>query len=203
MDNSGARRIIPIILILIVIAVAIAAVVSIGQNIFGGNTTEEVNQGQRSLLDTSESRTVRMTVRGPIIANEQFTTYSITVKPGSRNMTTYLGYLSKQVETVERDNNIPAYEQLVYALDRSKMMDASEPEGEKNDTRGICATGRMFTFETLNNSTVIKSLWTTTCNDSRGTLSTNFVPLQNLFLRQIPTSSELINRVTAAAQKAK
>lgn len=205
MDNGGARRIIPIILVLIVIAVAIAAVVSIGQNIFGGgDSAEEVNQGQRSLLDTSESRAVRMTVRGPIVANEQFATFTITVKPNSRNMTTYLGYLSQQLETVNKDNNIPAYEQLVYALDRNNMMDASVPEdSNRNDTRGICPTGRMFTFETLNNNTVIKSLWTTTCNDARGTLNTAYAPLQNLFLRQIPTSNEMINRMTVAAQKAK
>lgn len=205
MDNSGARRIVPIILVLVVIAVAIAAVVSIGQNIFGGgDSAEEVNQGQKSLLDTSETRSVRMTVRGPIVANEQFVTYTITVKPNSRNMTTYLGYLSQQVEKVDRENNIPAYEQLVYALDRGKMMDASVPEdSNRNDTRGICPTGRMFTFETLNNTTVIKALWTTTCNDARGTLNTPYAPLQNLFLRQIPTSSELINRVTVAAQNAK
>lgn len=187
MDDGGARRIIPIVFILVIIAVAIAAIVSIGQAIFGGEgQPEEVNQGKRSLVNTDEDRGVRMTVRGPLSGDEKYYSYSITIKPDSRNLTTYNGYLNRQLETQDLGNNIPAYEQFVYSLDRAGMMDAKEFSGDENDIRGVCATGRIITFETLRGASVIKSLWTSTCSNSRGSLKTEYIRLQNLFKAQMP-----------------
>lgn len=187
MDDGGARRIIPVVFILVIIAVAIAAIVSIGQTIFGGEgQPEEVNQGKRSLVNTDEDRAVRMVVRGPIVGDEKYYSYSITVKPASRNLTTYNGYLNRQLEVQDLGNNIPAYEQFVYALDRAGMMDAKEFSGDENDVRGLCATGRVITFETLRGTSVIKSLWTSTCNNGSGSLKTEYIRLQNLFKAQMP-----------------
>lgn len=196
MNEGGARRVIPIILILVVIAVAIAAIVSIGQNIFGGGAQpEEVNQGKRSLVSTSEDRSIRMTVRGPIVADENYFSYTITAKSTGRTMTTYNGYLNRQLETKELQNNIPAYEQLVYALDRAGMMDAPELSGDANDTRGLCATGRIIKFETLRGNNVIKSLWTSTCRDNPGSLKVEHARLQNLFKAQIPDYIKLLSKI--------
>lgn len=196
MDNGGARRIIPIIFILVIIAVAIAAIVSVGQSIFGsGDQPEEVNQGKRSLVNTGEDRAVRMTVRGPIKADENYYSYTITVKPASRVLSTHNGYLNRQLEVKELTNNIPAYEQFVYALDRAKMMDAPEMSGDANDTRGLCASGRLITFETLRGTSVIKSLWTTTCRDNSGSLKTEYIRLQNLFKEQIPDYIKLLGKL--------
>lgn len=196
MDNSGARRVIPIILVLIVIAVVIAVLVSVGQNIFGGGgPTEEVNQGKRSLLNTDEDRSVRMIVRGRIVADENHYSYTITVKPTARNMTTNNGYLNRVVATEDLTNNIPAYEQFVGALDRAGMMNAPELTGEANNTVGICPAGRLVTFETLRGTTVIKSLWTTSCQQGSGSLKTEYIGLVNLFNAQIPDSATMISQI--------
>jgi hypothetical protein len=197
MDNSGARRVIPIILVLIVIAVVIAVLVSVGQNIFGGGggTTEEVNQGKRSLLNTSEDRSVRMIVRGRIVADENYYSYTITVKPTGRTMTTNNGYLNRVVATEDLTNNIPAYEQFVGALDRAGMMNAPELTGEANNTVGICPAGRMATFETLRGTTVVKSLWRTSCPNATGSLKTEYIGLVNLFNAQIPDSATMISQI--------
>lgn len=194
MDNSGARRVIPIVFILIVIAVAIAAMVSVGQSMFGGDQPEEVNQGKRSLVNTSEDRSVRMIVRGPILADENYYSYTVTVKAASRTMTTYNGYLNRQIETKELPNSLPSYEQFVYALDRAKMMDAKEFSGDEDDIRGLCATGKLVKFETLRGTSVIKSLWTTTCRNAQGSLRTEYIALQNLFRTQIPDYSKMITK---------
>lgn len=187
---------IPIILVLIVIAIAIAAIVSVGQNIFGGGgETPEVNQGKRSLLNTAEDRSVRMTVRGPITADENYVSYTITVKPTSRTLTTYSGYLNRQLETKELTNNIPSYEQFVHALDRAGMMNAQELSGDSNDIRGLCATGRIIKFETLRGTSVIKSLWTSTCKDMPGSLKVEYIRLQNLFKGQIPDYLKLLSKL--------
>lgn len=196
MDNGGARRVIPIILILVVIAIAIAAVVSIGQNIFsGGAQPEAVNQGKVSLVNTGEDRSVRMTVRGPIVADESFNSYTITIKSTTRTLTTYSGYLDRQVETKQLTNNIPAYEQFVYALNRATMMDGIELTGSANDTRGICAAGRVYEFETLRGNNTIKSLWTSSCKAYPGSLKASSAQLENLFKIQIPDYGKMLNKV--------
>ncbi len=197
MNNGGARRVIPVVLVLIVIAVAIAALVSVGQSIFNGGSsnTPAVNQGKVSLIDTAEDRSVRMTIRGQIKADETFNSYVVTASATSRTMTTYSGYLDRQIETKQLVNNIPAYEQFVYALNRYGMMDANELTGDANDTRGVCAGGHLYQFDTLRGSNVIKSLWTTDCKANLGSLRVSSALLQNLFLQQIPDYSKMLNKI--------
>lgn len=191
MQRNGAQRILPVAIILIVIAIAIAALVSIGRAIFGGGDTP-INEGKQSLINTSDNRSVRMIVRGPIVAEEDFRTYQITVSNDNRTMVAYQGYLETPLQTVDLDNNNPAYEEFVYALDRANMMTAEAFKGESDDIRGICSNGRLYQFDTLNGGTVVKRLWTTSCKNVRGSLKTNVTVLRNLFNRQIPGSSELI-----------
>ena len=195
MNNSGAQRVVPIILVIIVIVIAVAALLSVGRSIFGGETEPVVNTGKESLLNTSLDRSVRMTVRGPIVGDNVFHTYTITATPTTRNLTTYQGYLQSQLETTDLANNSKAYEQFVYALDRADMMEGDELEGDADDMRGVCATGKLYRYEVLQGSNVVKSLWTTTCSKSKGSLRAVNQSLVRLFNVQIPDSAKLTNKV--------
>lgn len=195
MNEGGARRVIPIVLVLIVIAVIIAAVVSFAQSIFNSKPEVQINQGKQSLINTSSDRSVRMTVRGPIVADETFNSYTITATPTSRTLTTFNGYLDRQVETKQFLNNIPAYEQFVYALDHALMMDGEELKGEADDIRGICASGRVYEFEVRRGNTTIKSLWTSTCRGSKGSLKANQAQLESLFKAQIPDHQKMLAKI--------
>ncbi len=113
MERSGLSRVIPIIIVIIVIALAIWAMVSLGRAMFGGDssttsTTEPVNNGKAALTQTTADRSVRMTVRGPIVASENFNSYTITVTPSSRTMTTYVGYVGQQINTEQLSNDTQA-----------------------------------------------------------------------------------------------
>ena len=195
MNNSGAQRAVPIILIILVIIIAIAALVSVGRSIFGGDSQPVVNSGRESLLNTALDRSVRMTVRGPIVGDNVFHSYTITVSPTSRNLTTYQGYLLTQLETDQQTNNSKAYQQFVYALDRAAMMEGTEPEGDANDTRGICATGTLYRYETLQGTNVVKELWTTSCGRSKGSLRAVNQSLVRLFKAQIPDNNKLLTNI--------
>lgn len=195
MNSSGAQRIVPIILVIIVIIVAVAALISVGRSIFGGTDAPDANTGEQALLNTSIDRSVQMRVRGPIVGNERFFTYTVTVSPTARNLTTYEGYLLNQLATLDLPNNSKAYEQFVYALDRANMMKGTELEGEANDTRGICATGKMYEYEVLQGNNVIQSLWTTTCSRSKGSLDAVNNALSRLFDVQMPGSERLTDAV--------
>lgn len=202
MNRSGLSRIIPIILVIGVIGLAIWALVSVGRMIFGSNnggngsqTTQQVNVGKQALTKTTADRSVRMTVRGPIVADENFHSYSVTISPDARNMTTYVGYMAQQVDTQQLTNNIPAYEQFVYALQRANFMEGTPLSGDANDTRGICATGSLYEFEVLQGSNSIQKLWTSTCEGSQGSLKASLSQITNLFRAQIPGFSQLISKI--------
>lgn len=197
MNSSGVQRIIPIVLVLVVIAIAVAALFSLGRSIFGGSGEPEmvVNTGQESLVNTSIDRSVRLTVRGPIVADENFHSYRITASSTQRNITTYNGYLENQVETKDFANNMQAYEEFVYALDRMELMKGRPLEGEANDTRGVCPTGRVYEYEVMQASNVVKKLWTTTCRGVKGSLDANNQQILRLFQVQIPEYTTYTRKV--------
>jgi hypothetical protein len=198
MYKSSSSRVVPIVLILIVVAIAIAVLVSVGRAIFGGNSgqdTSKVDLGSESLLNTAVDRSTRMTVRGPLVADERFRSYQIAIDSSSRRLTTYSGYLDQTIESIQLGNNTRAYEELVYALSRANLMKGTELEGDKDDTRGICATGQVYEFEVLQGNSVIKRLWTSTCEGSPGSLEASVTQVQKLFTDQIPDAQTTLANI--------
>lgn len=200
MDRSGIRRIVPILLVLIIVGLVIAALVSIGRTFFGGggaspSPTPQVNVGKQALTSTLADRSVRMSVRGPLVADENFHSYTVTVAPDSRNLTTYQGYSGQAIDTSQLANTPVSYEQFVHALDRARLMDGTPLTGDANDTRGICATGMLYQFEVLQGSNVVQSLWTSTCAGSPGSLKANLPQVQRLFTAQIPDAVKLTSKI--------
>ncbi len=200
MNRSGLQRLVPIILVLIVIALAIAALVSLGRTFFGGDDSSSpsptpVNTGKQALTSTQADRSVRMTVRGPIVADENFHSYTITASPDARNMTTYTGYTDKEVDNEQLQNTHKAYEQFVYALSRANLMEGTPLSGADNDTRGICATGYLYEFEVLQGDNSVQKLWTSTCTGSPGSLKANLQQVTSLFRSQIPDYSKLLSKI--------
>lgn len=191
MNRGGFSRFIPVILFIAVVVLIIAAFISIGRSIFGGSDPV-TDPGRTSLLNTGNDRSVRMTVRGPIVAEEEHRSYRITVSSSERIFATYRGYLERPIDTQELDNNSRAYEEFVYALDRYGMMNGNEGEGDAIDLRGRCARGSLYEFEVINAGGVVKRLWTTTCRGEDGNLDGEFKLIRNLFREQIPDSNSAI-----------
>ncbi len=204
-SQNSFSRFIPILLVIVITIVAVAAVIAIGQSLFGGGDKQsddisQVDIGRESLLSSDVSRSVSLTVRGPIVADESFRSYKITVSPSSRVMTTYEGYLEKEIDSKKLDNNTKAYEELVYALDKRKMMEGTELTPEQNDLRGICATGKVYMFETLMNDQVVKSLWTSDCSGSKGSALASVDEIMDMFIKQIPDGNKMASSVGLGVQ---
>jgi hypothetical protein len=197
MQRSGTR-LFPLFLVLIIVIVVIVAIVSIGRAIFfsGSQTTTtdaDTNTGRTELLTTTADHSVRMTVRGPIVADEKFKSYQITISQSARTMVVYRGYLDEEERTKQLDNNRAAYEQFVYALDKANMMKGTMPEDDaENDLRGVCATGHLYEYSVLVADEPVKHLWTSTCDGSKGSLEASVNQLNDLFLVQIPGSEDLV-----------
>ena len=204
--RNSVSRFVPIVLVIIITIVAVAAVITIGRALMGGgnesnNRKQTTSETESDLLSTSLGRGVRLTVRGPIVANEKFRTYQVTVKPDSRSLITYEGYLEKQLGAKNLDNNIKAYEEFVYALDKRKMMDSRKLKDEQNDLRGICAKGKVYVFETLKNGQTVSSVWTSDCGGSKGSAVANVNEVTDLFLKQIPGGRKTVGEIGLVQQE--
>lgn len=196
MQRGKFTRIIPITLVVIITIIAVAAIVSLGRAIFnGGDSRPKEEIVREALLITSPDRSVAMTVRGPIVADENFRSYRIAISPDQRTLTTYEGYLETVVDSKSLGNNTRAYDEFVHALDRADAMKGVEFEGDKDDTRGICATGNVVEFNIMQNNETVKRLWTSTCSGSKGSLDASLTQLRALFTEQIPDSKVLLRTV--------
>jgi len=200
MYKGSSSRILPIIIILIVIAIAVAALISVGRTLFfSGSSMDTENPStdtkQSVLLDTSSGHSVRMIARGPIVADEDFESYQLTISPASRDLNLYTGYLDQVKNSASFSNNTKAYKEFVYALDRNNLVKGEQFEGEKDNVSGVCASGYVYEFEVISGQTVEKHLWTSSCNNAAGSLEGNFSQIKNLFLQQIPDKNTTLNSI--------
>lgn len=201
MYRGSRPKIFPVIIIIIIVALIIAALVTAGRMLFSGGDTNKNNQQQQAvetfqgaLLTTDGSHSVRWTVRGPIVADENYKSYQIAITPSSRVFTTYSGYLDKVIDVKSYDNNTDAYEQFVYALDKTNV--SKTRDADKEDFRGVCATnGIAFKFDILKNDADDKSIWSSTCKESPGTMTADPLKLQALFVHQIPDFKPVFNKI--------
>jgi len=193
MANYRTSRILPTILTIVVIVIAIAGLVALARLVFTGSSSNDlaVDTAQQNLLNTSDGRAVSMTVRGPIVADEDFKSYQVVISPTSRQFKAYTGYLDVITSQETLSNNTAAYDQFVNALNRANMVAGTPFEGEQNNVLGICATGKVYEFSTLNDGKMLEMLWTSTCGGSPGSLKANANQLSQLFLNQIPDGSDI------------
>lgn len=198
MPKMKFSKVIPVALILIIAAIVIAGIITIVRSALspnGASSTSIIDGSRAALLDSSAETAVTMSVRGPIIADEQFSVFQIKITPNSRTATSYKGYLSAPTALSSLNNNVTAYEQFVYALDKANFALGSDSLLGADDLRGICATGNVYEFNILSGDQSVKHLWTSTCSGSRGNLRANLAQVTNLFYAQIPDSQSLTSSV--------
>ena len=198
MYKGSKPRIAPIIIVIIIIALIIAGGITLIRSITMGkddaNDEEQGNSVTSLTLDQDSGRSVRWTVRGPLVAQENFRTYRITISPSKREYVLYSGYLDSVIDTKTYDNNVRAYEEFIYALNNANI--GLVRESDASDFRGVCATqGIAYMYETLNQSIADSTLWSTTCKESRGTLGADPLKIQALFVNQLPEFTPSFNSI--------
>ena len=200
MSRYKTQRIAPILLAIVIIIVAVAGLVALGRLLFSGVTRSNTSVTQSEsiisttrddLLKTTDGRAISMTVRGPIVADEDFRSYRITISPSSRNFEAFTGYLESSTSNQSLSNNTAAYNQFVNALDKARLVNSAPTDSETADLLGICATGKVYEFNILNNGSSTALYWTSTCSGSRGNLSANIGQVSSLFFSQIPDGSDI------------
>ena len=194
MANYRTSRILPTVLTIIVIVIAIAGLVALARLLFTGSSSTAVSEfqaQQQGLLNTDDGRAVSMRVRGPIVADEDFRSYQIIISPTERKFTAYTGYLDVITDQQVLSNNTAAYDQFVHALNKANMVAGTPFTGDKNNVLGVCATGKVYEYRTIDGGDDQTMLWTSTCSGSPGSLKASSTQLSQLFLNQIPDGSNI------------
>lgn len=191
MSRYQKRSTFSLVITFIVAAIVLAGVISATRAIFFSSTQKEANKdvSKELLLNTSASHSVSMYVRGPIVANNQHYSFKMSVGSTARNITTYIGYEGAVLKSVNLANNQPAYEQFVYALQRAKFTNEHMLSPDKNDTKGICATGRVYYFSLNTDNQSQSTRWTTSCRGEDGSFRGQFDSVRALFYAQFDATS--------------
>lgn len=183
------KKIVPIALGAVLAILVLASILSA----FFNSRQSVDSSGSEALLGVSAGSAVKMTVRGPIVGDEDFKAYVIEVSPNKRKLLLAKGYLGGQLTELKvENNNLPAYEQLVYALDKANFAKSGVFSGEANDLRGICARGQVYDFQILENNKVVKNYWTSTCKGSPGSLKADLEQVSGLFFAQMKDSRQTV-----------
>jgi hypothetical protein len=190
MKRTVFTRIVLVVLGILIIVGLVSALTALGRAIFGGSSSNSSNNiARESLLTNTFEMSVEMVVRGPITADENFSTVSTSISSSSREVTYYNGYSLYEVEKIELPNTFRAYDEFIYALDKAGFTNGTS-SADNSDTRGVCATGSLYEFRIKKNDSIIKTLWTTSCKADKGTLKANIQPIHNLFTAQVSGSSK-------------
>lgn len=201
MNKKKIARFFPVLIVILVVVFTIFVLVSLGRSIFNGlnSGNNQSNQTQArtfrdDLLMTEPGYSVRMIVRGAIVADENFRSYQITVSPTARQMVVYKGYLGEVIEKVDLPNNSSAYTEFVYALDKQSLANFRPLETSQDDVRGVCAIGTVTEFDIEKDGKSTYHVWTSSCSGSKGSLTAGEQNLRNLFLKQIPDNNKLLSK---------
>ncbi len=160
--------------------------------ISGGIFNAQPLPEQISVTDTGNGRSIRMTVEGPIVANEDRESYRIEISNSNRSISALGGYDGQVKNSKEYTNSVRAFSELVFALEKAGFDERRQVTGSQAEERGSCATGRQYIFEILQDGRQVSRAWTTSCGSASGTLATEVGTVKSLFDKQIPDRREVL-----------
>lgn len=150
---------------------------------------------QVKLADYASTETVmRVTVDGPVVANQNHVAYRMTVGRTQTSLETYKTYDYELVDQRTYPNTQNAYDSFLRAIDMAGFT-KGDPK-IKGDERGVCANGRRIIVEILTGSSQVQRYWTTSCGklgNFKGVIGT----IQQLFVNQYPRAdyNKLVNNL--------
>ena len=196
MYKGNRSRFFPVVVVIVIIAIVVFGLVSLVRFMF--NSGKSANEPQTNalsskLLDTSDGQSVSMIVRGPIVGDNDFRSFQVTISPSGRSITAWQGYdKTNVIATKSYDNNTAAYTQFVNALDYAGYSKTNNVKN--NDTKGLCADGKVYDFQIGSGSNVTDDRWTTNCG-VKGSFAGNGPAVRQLFLDQLPDARSITDQV--------
>jgi hypothetical protein len=153
------------------------------------NSTTAAVAGQLDLNKyINSASSVRFSILGPVTADENFKSQTITLSNSARTATNYKTYQNFIDKTGSYPNNQQAYDSVVRALARSGFVrERTFKDGVvRVDQRGLCAQGYLYQLELLDAGKTIKTLTSNSCDPKVGDFAGSLSEVSKLFRDQIP-----------------
>lgn len=173
----------------------IALIIAVGIMVFKGITGGPKDQPQIDLSSYGNTdAVVRLTVEGPVVADQNHNAYQITVGRNTSKVETFKGYERTLIDSKIYENNQESYETFLLALERASFQRFQEPKQKegapKPDPRGVCPKGTRYTYELIDGTDTLLSSWSASC--VKGTFRGEPKTVRSLFSKQIPELSRTI-----------
>ncbi len=144
----------------------------------------------------STDAVARLTIDGPINADQNHQSVQITVGNDDTTYQQFQGYQGTVVNQQNFVNNQAAYSNFLFALGHAGYLLGDNSKLLANE-KGYCALGNRYVFELIEGGDTIQRYWATSCgNGSPRTYKGNLSLTLTLFQRQVPNYGGLTAGLT-------
>jgi hypothetical protein len=184
-----------------ILVFGLAAVVIIGVIVtafsLGNHSSSKPPATQISLTDhTTDGSEVRLTIEGPVNANELHSSSIISVSRDGRAIEVDRTYNNMPVSSATYLNNQLAFDDFMQALQNAGFT-AQAKHATQQDETGQCPLGQRYIYELVTNDAIAMRTWSSSCRATTEPFGGNAMLVQQLFRAQIPDYA----KVQAAALK--
>lgn len=166
---------------LISIALVVLVIVLVIRG-FTGDSPKQQTTPLSSYAGTSKQ--VEFTASGPIVGEQQFKSYRITVGRDQTGIEIRNGYEANIVDQRSYTNNQESYTNFLRALDVAGYTKGVKDSPNK-DERGMCADGERYVMQIKDGSRDVQRFWSSSCR-GQGTFGGDTAEVRQLFVKQIP-----------------
>ncbi len=186
----------------IVIILVVVLVILLGLLLFGGNkkpensnkaVTSKVTVASKKISDYNSSNSfVRLTIDGPVNADQIHRMIRITIAQDQNNLDTYRGYQYAPINSAIYANNTNAYKDFLFALQNGGF-GIDRKTNQPNDA-GMCPLGSRYIFEVFDSNKQVSRRWSSTCGNL-GSFGGKTSLMLSLFKAQIPDYTKQITGI--------
>jgi len=152
--------------------------------------------GAPRVLDSyaTTNAVTKLTIVGPINAEVNHQSLSISVEQNQVIYQEYAGYNNNVIQTITFPSNQTAYYSFLRALDIAGFNKGNSNPAAQNSV-GYCALGQRYIFQLTQNGNNIINYWSTNCGNL-GTYGGNQGLTMALFQAQVPDYNKLAATLT-------
>ena len=171
--------------------VLIVLIVSLFRGLNTATTSTNPVKVSYNLLDGGAVDTAaRMTLSGPIVAEEKYQSVRVTIDKTTRRVEVLTGYKGTVVKAQSYPNSKEAYEAFLNALKAAQFTNVRDTS---LNMRSTCVTGNRYMFELSASGSKKIDTWTTSCATKAGSFAGDTSGTIGLFRAQIPNYGEVTN----------
>jgi hypothetical protein len=158
----------------------------------GGKKGPTVSQPLYSYASTDAE--VRLTIDGPINANQDHQQVQITVNQNVVTFDQFQGYDGTVVNQQQFANSESAYSSFLYALYLNGFTEGNNSSALSSE-QGHCALGDRYIFQLIEGGNNLERYWATDCPNVVKSYDGNLPLTLTLFEAQVPNYQTLVKNV--------